>query len=489
VKAGVLSAVLVGVLLLFAGAANAATQGALVFDSNRCDQGGAPSYDGLPGSGGAPCQESIFRVNADGSGLTRLTSPGIATGPNSFDDFWPTWSPNGSHIVFLRVDQTGDYPTGNEGWPNEITVMNSDGSGAHAIRTGHSLQEPVWSPDGGAIAYSKLVSGRGNQLRLIGPNGSDDRALTPEDFVWFRDTQWTPDGRRITGLGSHWRPSPDAQEPGHEFEPPVYTDFGIWSVNRDGSDFRQLTAGDINLGYAAFSPDGRYLAMAVNTPNGTGTDLFTVRLDGSDKTLRSDVHTAFAPTWSPFGPTLFFVGNGSSADTPAGTWGIRSIDLRGGGSAAVTDSKWRDGKVAWNPLGAEPPAPARDDDPPLVVLGSSFNAASATAGSRSKLHAASAARASKARLPFIALDRTGIKRIGVAVGKRAHGKCRFLRADGRLGTKRACKKASYVRYHDARSWRKLTAGLPAGTYEVRFRTTDVKGHRTAHPRRRVIELG
>jgi Tol biopolymer transport system component len=481
--------VVVCLLLFLAGAANAAVPGGLVFDSDRCDQGGEPSYDGFPGSGFEPCQQSIFRVNPDGGGLTRLTSPGAASGPNSFDDFSPTWSPDGSHVAFVRVDQTGDPPAGNEGWPNELTVMSANGSGAHAIRTAHDLQEPVWSPDGRAIAFAENVFGKGNQLRLISPTGADDHAITPEDFVWFRDTQWTPDGQRITGLGSHWRPSPDANEPGHEFEPPVYTDFGIWSVKRDGSDFRQLTAGDISLGDVAFSPDGRYLAMSVTAPNTSRTDLFTVRLDGSDKTLRSDVHTAFAPTWSPFGPTLFFVGNASSAGNASGTWGIRRIDLRGGGSAAVTDSNWRDGKAAWNPLGAKPPAPAPDDDPPLVVLGSSLAAASPPAGARSKLHAASASRSSKARLPFIALDRTGIRRIGVAVGKRAHGKCRFLRSYGRLGKKRACKKAEYVRYRGARRWHKLTANLPAGTYEVRFRTTDVKGHRTAHPRRRVIELG
>src|SRR2546422_186641 len=52
-------------------------------------------------------------MNADGSGVTRLTN-------NSAGDFQPSFSPNGSKITF---SSTRDDPN------REIYVMNADGSG------------------------------------------------------------------------------------------------------------------------------------------------------------------------------------------------------------------------------------------------------------------------------------------------------------------------------------------------------------------------
>jgi dipeptidyl aminopeptidase/acylaminoacyl peptidase len=489
-KAGALLVFVLSAILALAVAcssAAAAVPGALVFDTDRCDQGGEQSYSELPGVDFHPCQQAIFRVNADGTDLERLTDPGSPNGPTAADDFTPSWSPDGQRIVFLRSDQSGDYPAGNEGWPTDLMVMNADGSDLHTIRSGHSVENPVWSPDGRAIAFAALIFGRGNQLRLVHPDGSHERAITPEDFVWFGDTQWSADGQHITGLGSHWEPNPNGQE----FAPPVYTDRGVWSVDRDGSNFRQLTAGDVTLGDVAFSPDGRYLAISVNKPGGFNaeTEIFTLRLDGSERTLRSDVHTALTPAWSPFGPTLFFSGS-PSTDSFTTTWGIRRVDIgTGGASVAVTNSEWRDGKASWNPLGAELPTVPADDDPPLAFLGTTLGVPSAPASnSRAKVHAAANGQKPAGRLPFLALDRSGIRRVDAAVGKRSGGRCRFLGKKGRLGARRRCRTPKYVRFKGDDNWRKLTAELPKGTYEVRFRATDDKGHTTKHPKRRIVKL-
>ena len=59
-------------------------------------------------------------MNADGTGKVR-----IAIDPEA-DCSWPSWSPDGSKIVFQK-----DYP--GFSYNTEIWIMNADGSGAKAI--------------------------------------------------------------------------------------------------------------------------------------------------------------------------------------------------------------------------------------------------------------------------------------------------------------------------------------------------------------------
>src|SRR6266545_5901313 len=78
--------------------------------------------------------QDVWSINADGTGLTRLTrSPG--------PDFDATWSPDGARIAF-RSERNGDP---------EIWLMNADGSGQRGLADGLS---PAWSPDGSKIAYA-----------------------------------------------------------------------------------------------------------------------------------------------------------------------------------------------------------------------------------------------------------------------------------------------------------------------------------------------
>src|SRR5205807_3314416 len=75
----------------------------------------------------------IYVMNADGSGVTQLTTMGTA--------FDPAWSPDGTKIAF------------DDG--NEIYVINADGSGLRNITNdpAHFDGTPVWSPDGSKIAF------------------------------------------------------------------------------------------------------------------------------------------------------------------------------------------------------------------------------------------------------------------------------------------------------------------------------------------------
>lgn len=87
--------------------------------------------------------EDIYVVNDDGSGLTRITD--LAEVP----DRYPSWSPDGSHIVFMV------------GAPNEddeiytAPVISVDGFTARQITDNDAHDGvPAWSPNGRRIAFA-----------------------------------------------------------------------------------------------------------------------------------------------------------------------------------------------------------------------------------------------------------------------------------------------------------------------------------------------
>jgi TolB protein len=80
----------------------------------------------------------IYVVNADGSGLRRLTRM-------RWSDEFPSWSPDGRMIAFAS-----DRPSGG----GVIYVMNADGSDLRTLN-GRSASDAAWSPDGRTIALTQ----------------------------------------------------------------------------------------------------------------------------------------------------------------------------------------------------------------------------------------------------------------------------------------------------------------------------------------------
>jgi Tol biopolymer transport system component len=78
----------------------------------------------------APGNDEIFLINADGTGLTQLTS-------NEWEwDKHPSWSPDGSQIVFWSNRDTQR---------KQIWVMNADGSNLRNLSNNNFNDwDPVW---------------------------------------------------------------------------------------------------------------------------------------------------------------------------------------------------------------------------------------------------------------------------------------------------------------------------------------------------------
>ncbi|HUS81287.1 MAG TPA: hypothetical protein VM283_08475, partial [Armatimonadota bacterium] len=77
----------------------------------------------------------IYVVNADGTGLKRLTS-------NAAEDIRPAWSPDGGLIAFVS-DRDGDQ---------DIWVMTPRGERQTNITNTNAFDDaPCWSPDGARL--------------------------------------------------------------------------------------------------------------------------------------------------------------------------------------------------------------------------------------------------------------------------------------------------------------------------------------------------
>jgi len=469
-----------------AGSPAPASAGVVAFQSDRCESvaDAEARRDFHPFPGPVPtCRSAIWTVRDDGTSLRRLTDSGprFASG-----DAQPAWTPDGTRIVFSRAlsgaAQGGSriFVTGARGGP-VVQLTPTVAAGAQF----HSDYAPVVSPDGGTIVFQsdRPFSGRpeggrfDSDLYAMDLDGGNLRVLVPGPTN-DTDPAFSPDGRRVLFT---------------RYDVPFRNPRIISVDAATGRAPYQHTITGLPTAGATFSPDGRYIALAIVS------HLFTMRADGSQ--LQSRVATpSFEPTWVGDGGSIIYAGPRTPSPTERAIMLFRT-PLSGAATAGtpLTPPYGNDLGPAWRPdAPLEVLRPIVDALPPVASLLDAVEYALPTPIGGGLARAASAAarpvarslRPRRARLTvkrmrnvtYVAADRSGLRRAELALERRLpSGGCRALGGDGRLGRTGACGRARWLRPPNVATWKRWMGRLGNGTYTVRVRAVDRGGRTTPRP--------
>jgi Tol biopolymer transport system component len=218
----------------------------------------------------------IFVVDVTGALESGEIPEGFPITENPAEDFFPSWSPDGTKIAFLS-NRDGDF---------EIYLINV-GSAMKGARdaglaklTENNTDEfyVVWSPDGSQLAFQTSRDGNFEIYRM-NTDGLEQKNLTNNPAGdGFPD--WSPDGDRIS------------------FSTDRDRDFEIYVMNTDGSGQINLTNNPADDQVPSWSPDGAFLAFATNRDG--NFEIYVMNNDGSGlvRLTDSSADEQF-PAWQP----------------------------------------------------------------------------------------------------------------------------------------------------------------------------------------------
>lgn len=172
-------------------------------------------------------------------------------------------SPDGGKLAFTALDRlyVMDWP---DGTPQRLTDFDT----VEAM--------PVWSPDGGSIAFVTWDEVEGGHIYRVSSAGGDARRLTTMNGT-YTDLAWSPDGGRIVASRGAARAYQEATGP---FAAGAREDF-VW-IPADGGDWTLIApVNNRAMPHFGADPDRIYLYSREG--------LLSIRWDGTDSKVHLKV--------------------------------------------------------------------------------------------------------------------------------------------------------------------------------------------------------
>lgn len=252
-----------------------------------------------------PFRFDLETVDETGAQPSRLAGGGPRKRPLPEEFTPPSWSPDGSMVVFKGL--AGRIDQGLQGV--RLYVSSADGSGLRPLKGTRGADEPKFAPGGRTVFFTRYRSRpwvnrqgkreslmRGASIWSVDVSGGAPRRLTPSrNGLWMYPASFSPDGRTL--LASRLAKGES------------------WNVVRMDLD----TGGkDVVLRHASdpvYSPDGRHIAFVrwrrLDTEKRAdewASHLFTIRSQGGGlRRITSGSGVDYSQSWDPSGERLAFV--------------------------------------------------------------------------------------------------------------------------------------------------------------------------------------